>query len=357
LWRRVLPTRTTYCIQWIDDRGRRRTEAAGTDKALANQMRKDREYQLNRQKMVDTVSVRLKDFREEHERLMTGRLSPQTIKMHIRSLKLFEEAIGNKMLDAITVSDVEEFVACRLKSRAEHRKTTCSVATVNRDLRHLRGILETAVARKRMRSNPVSLVPKLRESERTIRTLSPDEIKSLRNACPNAQWRCFLILAAGCGLRRGEITWLRWEDVDLENGIVTIRCTDDHSTKSRRNRIMALHPAWVSELRSLRGLQRDGFVFTTSTGSRWVNNLNRQFDAIVARAGIAHCTMHDLRRTFGTTLANSKVNQAIVKEMMGHADMATTTTHYTRVLSESVRAAVAQLPYADDLVGRISARA
>jgi integrase len=94
----------------------------------------------------------------------------------------------------------------------------------------------------------------------------------------------------------------------------------------------------------LRQQSGDGYVFTTSRGTPWRNNVNRVFGRIVKDAGIAPCTSHDLRKTFLSHLANAGENEAVVQKLAGHASISTTLKHYTRILRETLRKTPARLP-------------
>jgi integrase len=65
----------------------------------------------------------------------------------------------------------------------------------------------------------------------------------------------------------------------------------------------------------------------------------------VKRAGIPRCTLHDLRRTFISHLAMAGVNEAVVKELAGHASISTTLRYYTRIMPQALRSAQARLPF------------
>ena len=80
-----------------------------------------------------------------------------------------------------------------------------------------------------------------------------------------------------------------------------MRNTEHHLTKSHRNRVLAL---FSDVCAMLRGLPRVGeWVFMTAEGNPWGNNVKRDFGRIAKKAGIAHCSMHDLRRTLVSQLA------------------------------------------------------
>ena len=86
-------------------------------------------------------------------------------------------------------------------------------------------------------------------------------------------------------------------------------------------------------------------VFHTRDGRQWRDNVQRDFNRIVDRAGIKRCTLHDLRRTFASHLAMAGVSEAIVKELTGHASISTTLRYYTRIAPHALRSAQARLPF------------
>jgi len=173
--------------------------------------------------------------------------------------------------------------------------------------------------------------------------LTPQEVGKLLSACQSVRWKALVALAVTTGMRLNEMLALRWDDVDFETGTVWVRNRPGHLTKSRRNRSLVLVPAICETLRRVR---RNGqFVFQTQAGQRWRNNVQRGFGAVVKRADIPRCTLHDLRRTFISHLAMAGVNEAVVKELAGHASISTTLRYYTRIMPQALRSAQARLPF------------
>ena len=340
-WKRQHRGRTTYCLQWLDDTGRRRTEAVGPDKKLAEALRKRREMELNSGMYQDIATVRLAAFAAEHVRLIHGSVSPRTVQEHRETLACLLGHCGDIPLEKVTPRIAEEFLAARRKKVAP--------ATANKNLRTVKGILESAIQRGYLRTNPFRHIAPARELEKEIRVLTETEVVSLVSACPDLRWGCFVCLALTTGLRHGELVNLEWDDVDLAQGTIRVRCKAGYRTKSGRNRSLPLVPEVVSALRVLRGESGEGRVFRMSEGTRKWTYVNKRFSRIVKRAGIEPCTIHDLRKTFVSHLANAGENEAVVQKLAGHASMATTLKHYTRILPEILRKAPAKLPYAQGL--------
>jgi len=86
-------------------------------------------------------------------------------------------------------------------------------------------------------------------------------------------------------------------------------------------------------------------VFGGRDGPLRGDTVTRGFAEIVKKAGISRCTLHDLRRTFVSHLANAGVNAALVQQLAGHSAIATTVKYYTGVMPEALRAAQARLPF------------
>jgi len=148
----------------------------------------------------------------------------------------------------------------------------------------------------------------------------------------NAQDAALFTIAACTGLRLGELLALRWRDVDLRGGVLTvsrsISAATETSTKSRRQRTLPLADQATTEFESLREREhfksRDDFVFCGPEGNRLDGSAVRaRFIRVQKKAQVRVRRFHDLRHTFGT-LAIRRFDLVAVKEMMGHASLTTT---------------------------------
>jgi len=341
MWRRVWIVERkrkrgrTYSLRWHDDRSRERTESVASDRKMAERLRTLREAELNSGKLGATRTIRYEEFVAEELMIMAGRLAPNSVSSTRVALEGFGRVCRPRMLGDISHAMIEAYFSERLKLVA--------VPTANSNLRTLKATFNRAVGRGYLAANPAARVKQVREPERTIRVLTADEVSKLLEACPSEAWRTLVALAVTTGMRMGELTALRWCDVDLAQGLVHVRNTEHHLTKSRRNRVLGLFPD-VADM--LRGLPRTGqWVFMTVEGNPWGNNVKRDFGQIVKKAGIAHCSMHDLRRTFVSQLAMAGVNEAIVQKLAGHSSISTTIKHYTGIMPEVLRSAQQRLPF------------
>jgi integrase len=148
----------------------------------------------------------------------------------------------------------------------------------------------------------------------------------------NDQDASLFTVAALTGLRLGELRALRWRDVDLKSGVVTvarsISAGKETSTKSRRVRSVPLAAQTIAEFKHLLRRRhftgRDDFVFCRPDGGPLDGSgIRQRFIRAQERAGVRVRRFHDLRHTFGT-LAIRRFDLVAVKEMMGHASLTTT---------------------------------
>jgi integrase len=152
------------------------------------------------------------------------------------------------------------------------------------------------------------------------------------------------LLALGTGLRRGELRRLRWCDVDLERGRVTVTAA---SAKSRREQSVDLHPRLVETLASAR--PADASPTDTVVPARAFPSI-RTFDADLEAAGIEKTDdegrvvdFHALRHTFVTWLARSGASMRTTQALARHASV-TTTERYCDLHLFDLRGVVGRLP-------------
>jgi integrase len=176
------------------------------------------------------------------------------------------------------------------------------------------------------------------------------------------------LLMATTGMRRGELVGLRWADVDLDGGRVSIVQThvlvnrqvivsEPKTLKGRRS--IALDATTVGALRQFRRRQleerlRYGELWT-DTGLVVVHDdgtainprlLSSWFAQNARKAGLPPIRLHDLRHSYATAALTAGIPAKVVSERLGHANIAITLDTYSHVLpnmQEQAAEQVAQL--------------
>jgi integrase len=163
------------------------------------------------------------------------------------------------------------------------------------------------------------------------------------------------------GMRHGEITALRWEDINFERGTVYIHRKESHLSKgisegepktATSEREITLSPSVLAVLREHRVRQRDmqqragekwqdlDLVFSNDKGGYLLKLTNTsKFHRLLARAGLPQIRIHDLRYTAITLMMEMGINQKAIRHRVGHAHLEQT-WKYTHV-SNSMQGEIA----------------
>jgi integrase len=198
-------------------------------------------------------------------------------------------------------------------------------------------------------------LPKLSREE--INSLSREEARRLLDAARGERLEALYVLALNTGMRQGELLALKWDDVDLEGGVLRVRrtltragkvyATGEPKTRNSR-RVIRLTGAAVEALRrhlsrQLEEMERvgslyqpGGLVFATGAGTiiNPSNLRNRSLKTLLKVAGLRPVRFHDLRHTCATLLLSQNVNPKIVSEMLGHASVSITLDVYSHLMPE-----------------------
>src|ERR1700756_810948 len=183
------------------------------------------------------------------------------------------------------------------------------------------------------------------------KALTPEEIlKILKTASESKRNLAMILLAYRHGMRASEVCDLRLSDLDLKNGQITIR-----RLKGSLNTTQPLtdHPGQplLSEKRVLRAWLAErhdasDFVFTSQKGGRIPpSQFFRMFQSVAERAGLPadrrhpHCLKHAL----GFALVAGNVHLTIVRQALGHKNIASTAIYAVPTDEQTGKAVVAAL--------------
>ncbi len=238
--------------------------------------------------------------------------------------------LGKRMLADISREDMRQIQA-KMRAKLKPRPTNApkdfqpkrrwSDATINRHFAFLRHVLMLAVKDSKLTQNPVSGLKFFPEVKRT-RFLAEDELVRLRGVMQQGDWE-LVAFAIETGLRRGEQFGLRWDQVDLENGVLTLPLP-----KGGKTRHVPLSEEAKAILRSFGSFLRSAWVFpglkdvTQPMDSRAF--LRRSFEPGLRKAGIVGVCWHSLRHTAASRRVMAGVDLVSVKEILGHRDIQTT---------------------------------
>jgi integrase len=120
------------------------------------------------------------------------------------------------------------------------------------------------------------------------------------------------LLALNTGMRKGELTALTWDDIDIPNKVLTVRAG---YAKSGSARHIPLNAEAIAVLRTLRKAQQgQGRLFD-------VGSVSKAWHGVLDAAKIEDFRFHDLRHTFASNLVMAGVALNTVRELLGHGDI------------------------------------
>jgi integrase len=245
-----------------------------------------------------------------------------------RNLRLHLTPLEDVPLRAMTPAVVREWYATAMRGSGGR-------TSIMQAYRFLRAVMNTAVRDGAVAKNPCQLLGAGSDRAKERPVASPAEVAALVEAI-TPRYRAAVLLAAWCGLRRGEVLGLRREDVDLAVGAVTVRrnrvellengraAFDAEPKTDAGKRTVAVPPhvlpVLAEHMASWAGPDR---VFVGRDGRPMRGDAVRQaFDRARRKAGMPGFRFHDLRHT-GQTLAAA--TGATIKDLMrrlGHASPA-----------------------------------
>jgi integrase len=276
-------------------------------------------------------------------------------------------ALGKIRLTDLRPQDIEKAKARWASEPAGRRKkkVRLSARTVHHVFSTLRTALYRAKRQRRISVNPCELVDPPRVEQKEMQALDPAGAAALLKACGQSTIGAAIVTSLGTGLRRGELLALKWGDVDLKAGMLTVqravervdRSTRFKEPKTRRSRRTISLPRFVVDrLRRHRTDQAQWFYAnalgrtTADTlvfergGEAWIpNTFGTAFTRALRDAGVPHVRLHDLRHTFASLALEAGVDLKTVSNALGHSTISTTADIYAHVTDSLMRDAAEKI--------------
>ena len=224
--------------------------------------------------------------------------------------------------------------------------------------------LGRAVRWEMLSRNPSDAVDPPRVERKTMRTFDLAQTATVIEALRGDRLLMPVMLAALCGLRRGEIAALRWGRVDLAASRIAIAESAEQTRagirykppKSGKGRTVALSATITAELRAWRVRQArellqvgvrqsdDTFVCALADNSSLrPNTLTVQWTRVAARLDLPRIRFHDLRHACATHMLALGVHPKVASERLGHSRVGITLDLYSHVLPGMQEDAVARV--------------
>jgi integrase len=235
--------------------------------------------------------------------------------------------------------------------------------TVRRILTRLGTIFATALKDELIGANPVVGADRPVLPDAPVKVWEPDDVRTFLMRCAQHRLGAIFEIAVLTGLRRGELTGMRWSDVDLVARKITVRRNrvtvdgkiTEHSTKTRAGlRTIPLSEAAVGSLLTWQLRQGQEAEAAAEawhgTGYVFANELGRPLDPayatrlfqVIRRQGepLPELSFHGLRHCAASLMLASGADISVVSKLMGHASIGVTSDVYGHLIGTIAQEAV-----------------
>ncbi|NNE82461.1 MAG: tyrosine-type recombinase/integrase [Alphaproteobacteria bacterium] len=210
----------------------------------------------------------------------------------------------------------------------------------NRTLEIIRRIYNWGIEQEIVVINPCQRIKKVGIERPRERVLSNEEIRSVWNAFDGEtpRMRDLFRLRLLTAQRPGEVSRLRWEDIDLASGWWTI--PPEFSKNGLTHRVPLSKPAIEVLLQTEGHEKKSGWVFPSPTGEGPLRSVWRAMDNIRKRSGVEFVP-HDLRRTAASRMTGDLgIARLTVSKVLNHVETGVTATYDRHSYDKEKRAAL-----------------
>jgi len=353
--------RAAVSVGWKDGKRVRKTFTGKTRHAVAEQMKVALRSQQQglpiapeRQAVGPFLDAWLEDSARPSVRPRTYIFYESIVRLHLKPV------LGNVPLQKLEPQHVQRLMNQKLESGLSPRM-----------VRHIHRTLTTAlqVAERygRVPRNVAKLTDPPTAPRPEVKFFTIEQARRFLAAVKAHRLCALYTVSLALGLRLGEALGLRWADVDLETGRLTVRYALQRikkdvqlvEPKSATSRRTVTFPAFaISALQHHKAKQQSeiqwagsgwkgndwGLVFTSTVGTPlFARNVHRQFKNILVGADLPDLRLHDLRHSAAAILIAQGVSAKAISALLGHSAASFTLQVYGHLMEETKREVATQM--------------
>lgn len=299
----------------------------------------------------------VRGFLDGYLRRRAKEVSASTLAAYTGTVELFKSWLGER-------ADMELFrvEARHVREFRDHLAENRHPTTANNRLKCLRIFFREAKRERLIFDNPcedVSILAKpLAEQGRRAFTL--DELRRVMREVQGTEWESLVRFGLYTGQRLGDISRLRWSQIDLEANEISIATS---KSGGRKRVLIPICKPLLDHILTLEAGDEPGAFVHPRAAERGVAHLSREFGELLGRCGMrlapqGHArkegrtgerrelnplSFHSLRHTAVSMMKNAGISPAVVQDLVGH-DSAEMSAHYTHIETAAKRKALKSLP-------------
>lgn len=322
--------------------GKRKMKSFGQHKKMAELYLKDVELKYMRGELgLIEEDIPLCSFIQKYLEYCKMNKSSHSCKVDSGRIRIFQEFFKDKGIirpNEIVPSLIEEYKVLALK--------TCKPRTVNHHIVLIKAMLNKAVEWRHLRENPLKNFKKLKDTGlREPRYFCQAEIERIMELA-NPLMQKVIKLLLYTGMRRSELVYLTWKDIDFKNKRVVVQSKPESGfhPKSYKPRSISMNKELEQMMMDLP--QHSKYVFDNGKGEplHHPDYYTKEFIRLLKRAEIERANLHTLRHTFASHLVMAGVDLRTVQELLGHSSVKVT-EQYSHLSPDHRAKAVAVLNF------------
>lgn len=292
-------------------------------------------YQKYKDQIKDQL-VTIGDFYKDYLKELEVRQSKSYVSSHKTSYEYLKNHFGeDTLLREITRKDADQLII-------EISKT--APRGVNVYLRNFRAAFNKALSWNYIEDNPFQSVKKIKFQKVEEPTINREELYEIWVKIKKQVIRDIVTVAFFTGMRLGEVVNLKWKDVDLEKGLITVG-SEHYTTKTKEYRKIPFGAeVEFSITNHLHCRDKSEYVFTKDGRFPYTtNHVSRKFkDGVKEWNKINKLHFHSLRHSFGTNFYKATNDLYKVQKLLGHTQISTT-QRYSHFDYEEARESIGRL--------------
>lgn len=317
---------------------------------------------------LEPAKTTLAQFLDQWLADIKGNVAPRTHERYNEiARKNLIPLLGATTLPKLQPMQISAAYTKALASGRRDGKGGLSPRTVHHMHRVLKQALSQAVRWQLLTRNPTEAVDPPKVERHRITTYDMPQTAALIDAVRGTRMFIPTLLAVLCGMRRGEIAALRWRNVDLSMGQISIVASAEQmnsgvrlkETKSGRARTVAMSGTVRDELRLHRVQQAqdmlklgtrltdENFVAAFADGSPMQPTfITHEWVRVIRATSLPRVRFHDLRHAHATHMLSSGIHPKVASERLGHSKVGITLDLYSHVLPGMQEDAAAKMDLA-----------
>lgn len=333
--------------QWVTVRGTKKE----AEKKLA-----ELQHELNTGSFVKPSKLTVGDFLQ---RWLTDYVYPHVRASTAEGYRIIVEChlipnLGAVVLSELKPTHLQGYYAKALREGRRDGRGGLAARTVGHHHTVLKEALSHAIKWDLLYRNVGDAVTPPRPVEQEMSALDPDGLEKILEVARGTMYFPLIHLATFTGMRRSELCGLRWKDINLQHGTVSIsqilhclkggQIVIEAPKTPKSKRLIGLSPDAILALRSYREmveadmelldypLTGERLVFSKADGSPLLpNTVTHAFGKIARRLGLKGITLHSLRHSHASVMLQEGVSARTVADRLGHSNVVITLGTYSHL--------------------------